>query len=127
MNKTRILFVEDDDALRETVAALLSAEGYDVVAIDEGSEAVSLLESMADFDLLITDIGMPNVNGLDVIKSSHELRPNMDILVVSALLNEETVDKITKLGAAGYIKKPFSLQDILDPVNALVLRRTRGG
>ena len=123
----RILFVEDDDALRETVASLLTADGYDVVALDEGSEALSLLESMADFDLLITDIGMPNVSGLEVVEASHKLRPNMDILVVSALLNEETIQKITMLGASGYIKKPFTLQDILDPVSELMLRRTAGG
>ena len=123
----RILLVDDEPDLLQTVGVLLRSEGHSVTAVRDGLEAIKRLQSVEQFDLLLTDLRMAPVDGLELIETANKERPNMDIIVVSAYLDDEMVGQVMALGATAYIDKPFSLEDILGPVREVLLRRTRSG
>jgi len=123
----RIMLVDDEPDLLKTLGVLLSAEGHEVIALEDGLKAVKRLHSPEEIDLLLTDIRMSPVDGLQLIAVAHNERPTMDIIVVSAYLDDDTVRRATDLGAAACVDKPFSVKDILDPVREMLLRRTQFG
>lgn len=116
----RILLVDDELPVLQTVKMLFVGEGHDVVPVRDSRKAVELIRSTEHFDLLLTDIRMEPVDGMQIIKLAHELRPKMAILVISAYCSEKTVKQAMELGCVAYIKKPFKLEEVINAVrNAL--------
>ena len=116
----RILLVDDEESVLRTVGMLFRSEGHEVVPIREGQKAIDMIKSEEQFDLLLADIRMEPVDGMQIIKLAHELRPKMAILVISAYCSEKTVKQAMELGCVAYIKKPFKLEEVINAVrNAL--------
>jgi DNA-binding response OmpR family regulator len=118
---TRVLLVEDDHDIAEPLARALRREGYDVIAAGDGRVA---LESVLDAppDLIILDIGLPGMNGLDVCRHVRELHPQVPILMLTARDGElETVAGLDA-GADDYVTKPFGLSVLLARVRAMLRR-----
>lgn len=115
----RILLVDDEQVVLDTVGTLLRSERHQVVPVREGSQAFDLIWSSELFDLLITDIRMSPVDGMQLIKVAREFRPNLPILVISAYLDSTTIQQVKKLGATDYVKKPFSTKDILSAIKRI--------
>lgn len=111
----RILLVDDEDCILRTTAILLEAEGHSTVCVLNGSEALKQLDS-ADFDLMLTDIRMVPIDGMELIKLATTKRPKMPIVVVSAYCSEKFAREAQHLGAFKYIKKPFKIDEILKAV-----------
>lgn len=108
----RILVAEDNRLILETVAHSLSREGYDIIKAEDGKDCLTKLESN-EVDLLITDLYMPNLNGLEVISSLGSSDKKMiPIMILSAAGAEENVMKAFDLGADDYMVKPFSLIEL---------------
>ena len=108
----RILVAEDNRLILETVAHSLSREGYDIIKAADGKDCLTKLESN-EVDLLITDLYMPNLNGLEVISHLQGLDKKLiPIMVLSAAGAEENVMKAFDLGADDYMVKPFSLIEL---------------
>lgn len=108
----RILVAEDNRLILETVAHSLSREGYDIIKAEDGKDCLTKLESN-DVDLLITDLYMPNLNGLEVIsKLNGDFKRLIPVMVLSAAGAEESVMKAFDLGADDYMVKPFSLIEL---------------
>ena len=109
MDKPYVLVVDDEIDARETVINFLKAR-YDCefAEANDGEEAVEYLKSNP-CHFIILDIKMPKKSGINVIKEAKELDPNIDILIVSAWINEDLAEEATKLGAADYISKPIDL------------------
>lgn len=105
-----ILVVDDERSMREVLEILLTKEGYDVSLAASGEEAVRLLEQRT-FDLLITDIKMADINGLDVLKKAKEINADTVVILISAFATAETAVEAMKEGAYDYIPKPFKNQD----------------
>jgi two-component system, NtrC family, response regulator PilR len=117
----RILLVDDEESVLRTVGMLFTSEGHEVVAVREGAKAEEKLRSSEAFDLLLTDIRMAPIDGMQLIRLSHEVRPAMPIVVISALCSEKTVKQAMSLGCYAYVKKPFKMEEVLDAVrNALI-------
>jgi len=123
----RILLVDDEPDLLITVGVLLKSEGHVVTPVKDGLTAMNRLRSTENYDIMLTDIRMAPVDGLELIAMASNERPSMDILVISAYLDDETLGRAMGLGAVGYVDKPFSLEDVLGPVREVVLRRTKAG
>ncbi len=108
----RILVAEDNRLILETVAQSLSREGYDIIRATDGKDCLTKLEKN-QIDLLITDLYMPNLNGLEVISSlNKEIKNLIPVLVLSAAGAEENVLKAFDLGADDFMVKPFSLIEL---------------
>jgi DNA-binding response OmpR family regulator len=118
---TRVLLVEDDRDIAEPLARALGREGYDVSSAGDGHVA---LETVLDAppDLIILDIGLPGMDGLDVCRHVRELRPQVPILMLTARDGElETVAGLDA-GADDYVSKPFRLSELLARVRAMLRR-----
>jgi PAS domain S-box-containing protein len=109
--KGRVLVVEDEDEVREILANVLRSDGHAVVACEDGDRALAALES-EDFDLVITDLGMPGLSGWDVARAVKELRPGTPVAMVTGW--SEQIDPATSVteGVDYLIAKPFRRQEI---------------
>lgn len=108
----RILVAEDNKLILETVAHSLSREGYEIIKANDGKDCLNKLEGN-QVDLIITDLYMPNLNGLEVISILHkDLNNLIPIMVLSAAGAEENVLKAFDMGADDFMVKPFSLIEL---------------
>jgi DNA-binding response OmpR family regulator len=120
MTTKRILVAEDNKLIQETLVFKLNKDGYEVVKAIDGKECLEHLRN-DQFDLLITDLFMPFVNGHEIIATVRsEMKSSLPILVLSAAGAEETVLKAFELGADDYMIKPFSLSELSIRVKKLI-------
>ena len=107
----RILVADDQEMMRDPLCATLAREGHDVVAATDGAVAVSKLQE-SRFDLLITDLKMPKVTGIELLQEAKKLRPDMPVVLMTAFATVQTAVEAMKLGAYDYIQKPFDGEEI---------------
>ncbi len=107
-----ILVVDDEDYLRTLVEKILKKNGHDVVLARSGKEAVKLCQEKA-FDLVVTDLEMPEMGGLELIHSLRGTHKNLPVLAVSGAFSRGFLRVATALGAVGTLKKPFKQGDLL--------------
>lgn len=113
-----ILVVEDDKPIRDFISASLSAQGYKYVETDKGNEAVILAKSNNP-DLIILDLGLPDIDGLEVISKIREWSKT-PIIIVSARENERQKVKALDLGADDYLTKPFGISELLARIRVAI-------
>lgn len=117
----RILLVEDEENIRETLQLNLELEGYEVVGIEDGKKVLSTFKNQ-HFDLILLDIMLPEVDGLQICE---QIRlQNMEIPIIFLTAKDTTADKIKglKKGADDYITKPFHLEELLLRIQILLKR-----
>ncbi len=107
----RILVVDDDKSMREFLELMLKREKYDVVCAKDGADAILLLKENY-FDLILTDLMMPAINGLELLKKAKEIYPDIRVIMITAFGTIETAVDAMKLGAYDYITKPFNNDDM---------------
>jgi DNA-binding NtrC family response regulator len=117
--KARILIADDERTIRETVSAILVDEGYETDLVANGIEALDLL-NQKNFDLLITDLRMPNMDGLELIKKSLQICPQTSVIIITAYASIESAIEALRLGAYDYIIKPFNHDDLILRVKRLL-------
>jgi len=117
----RILVVEDDKAVASFVKRGLESEQYAVDVAGDGEEALALFEA-ASFDLIILDLVLPKIDGLDVLKQIRNRRPSPPVLILSGRARVEDRVKGLDLGADDYLTKPFSFSELSARVRALLRR-----
>jgi DNA-binding NtrC family response regulator len=109
----RILVCDDQDMMRDSLAATLAREGHEVVATNDGPTAVSRLTTGGGrFDLLITDLKMPRMTGIELLQEAKRIRPEMPVVLMTAFASVQTAVEAMKLGAYDYIQKPFDGEEI---------------
>jgi two-component system chemotaxis response regulator CheY len=123
MNKNvSILLIDDNDITREVLRVVLRGEGYNVVgeATDGGSGLDLALKLRPNIILL--DVVMPKISGLEILPKMKDLVPEARILMVTANKDQETVSEAVKAGIHGFIVKPFNAQKIIDTVAGVVAK-----
>jgi two-component system response regulator PilR (NtrC family) len=118
----RILVVDDERSMRELLAIVLGREGYDVVTAENGRQALDELEKRP-VDLLISDIHMPDMTGLDVLRTAKGLNPDLAGIMVTAFASTETAIEALRMGAYDYIHKPFNVDELKIVVLGALERR----
>lgn len=115
---TRVLLVEDEDVARKTLAFYLNTIFDEVVVAHDGQEGFSIIEDNfkenKTFDLVLTDLKMPNVDGMDMIEEILKLIPNQRFIIVSAHKNEEDLLKLINLRVLGYFVKPLNIDNMME-------------
>ncbi len=107
----KILVVDDQDMMRDSLAATLVREGHEVIAATDGATAVARLNN-GRFDLMITDLKMPKMTGIELLAEAKKLRPEMPVVLMTAFATVQTAVEAMKLGAYDYIQKPFDGEEI---------------
>jgi len=120
----RILFVEDEENIRNVVKMNLEMEDFEVVDTGKGREAIRLFESQ-HFDLIILDVMLPEISGFDICEQIRLTNSEVPIIFLTA--KDGTTDRISglKLGADDYLTKPFHLEELLLRINNLIRRTTK--
>jgi len=116
---SKILLLEDDAILSETLVELLESEGFIVTHIDDGEKALdaTFIES---FDLFLFDVNVPFLNGFELLKSLRESADMTPTIFITALSDIASLSKGFDVGADDYIKKPFDFDELLIRINALL-------
>jgi excisionase family DNA binding protein len=112
-----VLVVDDEEAVRQLIASALASEaGRDVAVAADGPSALTMLTARA-FDLLITDLKMPGMDGLTLIRQARQLRPDLRVVIITGVPSEASAIDAINLGVSGYLPKPFRMPQILDIVS----------
>ena len=117
----RVLLVEDEAPLRETLAARLKRDGFAVDAAGDGEEGLFLGREVP-FDVAIIDLGLPKLSGMDLVKQLREAGQSYPILILTARSSWQDKVQGLKYGADDYLVKPFHVEELLARINALVRR-----
>jgi two-component system response regulator PilR (NtrC family) len=121
----RILIVDDEQSMRELLSILLRKEGYEVVTAENGASALKAIQREI-FDLVITDLRMPQFDGMALLKSVKDVSPDTIVIIITAFGTTEGAERARDLGAYDYIGKPFNNDEIKLVIhNALEKRHLR--
>ena len=107
MEKGRILVLDDDPIVTLSCKRILGAEGFSISTVEKGEDALNKL-SKEDFDLLISDVRLPDISGMEVLKEARVIKPKTDVVIITGYPTLEDAKESTKLGASEYIEKPFT-------------------
>jgi DNA-binding NtrC family response regulator len=121
MGAARILFADDDSALREVVGVQLVGQGYVVEEADDGEKTVEMLRG-GNYDVLLLDINMPGKTGIDVLKFVKEEGLNCRVIMLTGRVGFSIATETIKLGAVEYITKPFTLEYLLSSIERVLAK-----
>ncbi len=113
--KSRILLIEDDASIVGGLKKELQAEGYEVAVAERGDKGLAQAKAQP-FDVVITDLKMPGLSGLELVEQLHAAKPKLPIILVTAFGTTDSAIEATKLGAYDYLLKPFDMAELLDLV-----------
>ena len=117
--KPRILVVDDEESIREFLDIMLRKEGYEVTCVEDGQKAIDMLKKKT-VDLIISDLQMPNVTGIELLKHVKETYPDLLFMLITAFGTTESAVEAMKMGAYDYITKPFKIDEVrINIANAL--------
>ncbi len=122
---TRILAVDDEAVVRKSISRIFSGSEYEVTTSPSGGLALETAQE-AEFDLVITDLKMPGLNGIEVLKAIRVLQPDVPVVLITGYATVDTAVEAMKSGAFDYITKPFEPEELIRKVEA-VLGRPRTG
>ncbi|MBT9169016.1 MAG: Nitrogen regulation protein NR(I) [Syntrophomonadaceae bacterium] len=105
MEKGKILVLDDDPVVNLSCRRILGAEGYSISTVERGEDALNRL-SKEDFDLLITDVRLPDISGMTVLKEARVIKPKTDVVIITGYPTLEDANEAVRLGAFEYIENP---------------------
>src|SRR5512145_370571 len=108
----KVIVVDDERAILETVEILLRGEGFEPVVMQSGREALDKLSQLSP-DIVVTDIRMPGVTGLDILEAVRERDPEVPVILMTAQASLQSAVKAVNQGAFYYLQKPFSNADLV--------------
>lgn len=116
MTLRTILIIDDDDQLRRSFEKLLLSEGYQVVTAASGESGLYVVKEQEP-DLVVLDVRLPGMNGLETFKAMHEIAPRLQVIIMTAFGTTDTAIEATKLGAFDYVLKPFEIPEMLELIS----------
>jgi CheY-like chemotaxis protein len=120
MPQHRILLADDNEKLRRSITHILEEAGYSVVGVASGTEALRLLTLSTEFDLLITDLVMPDMEGLELITRLRNSHPKLGIVAISGTFDGKFLPVARLLGVKETLEKPFKRAELLKAVESVL-------
>lgn len=120
--RARILAVDDEAVVLDSFRRILVLEGFSVDTVEHGPEALGLIQRN-DYDFLFTDLKMPDMDGVEVVKAAKHLRPDMDVVVITGYGSIETAVQTLQHGACEYVQKPFTADELAEFARKLLIKR----
>jgi len=117
--KSKVLVVDDEDALRTVLSSELASEGYDVGTASDGDLALAEVEK-GKYDLVLLDIKMPHMNGFEVLKHIKEKHPKTKVIMLTGFADLKNAIESKKLGAEDFVSKPYDLVDLLTTIERVL-------
>ncbi|HEY9650582.1 MAG TPA: response regulator [Coleofasciculaceae cyanobacterium] len=114
---SKVLVIEDEDILRESVLTILQAQGFNAVGAEDGHKGLHLAKEFRP-DLILCDVRMPGLDGYEVLKALRQdpLTTEMPLLLLTAETMQNVIHQGESLGASGYLTKPFSTAELLEAI-----------
>ena len=123
-----ILVVDDEPVVRELVKRKLEGDGFTVTTAATAAEAVEALSSGGGIGVILSDIRMPGMSGIDLLKKAKEIDPSIEVIIMTGFATTESAIEAVQLGAFDYLKKPFSHVNVVtEKVRGALERRRSGG
>ena len=123
MAKARILAIDDQLYFRSYIEGLLSEEGYSVRTADGGPAGLDVLEREGPFDLVLTDLVMPALDGIETVQRIRQRWPNQEVIIVTGVGDVRSAVEAVRLGAADYLLKPIERDDLIRAIESVLERR----
>ncbi len=109
----KILIIDDEQGIRESLKLILG-DDYELILTDNGASALEILANDTSIGLVLLDIKMPQINGLDLLQAIKDKYADLNVIMVTGYKSVDTAAEATSRGAAGYIVKPFDSAEILE-------------
>jgi DNA-binding NtrC family response regulator len=123
--KQKVLLVEDEAIVRDSLRDWLIEDGYDVECVDSGEEALKRIKQ-EEFGVIVLDLRLPGIDGLQVFEQAKELKPETKGVIITAYPSKETLDEARKLGLVDYLVKPFKIGDLEKLIGAALGEVAKG-
>jgi two-component system response regulator PilR (NtrC family) len=121
-----VLIVDDERSMRDFLKILLEKEGHDVIVAENGNKALTLLPDY-DVDIVVTDIRMPGMSGIELLEEIKESRPRLPVIMITAFASPDDAVVAMKNGAFDYISKPFNVDEIKAIIESATSKRHKAG
>jgi len=118
-DKSHILVVDDEEALRTVLGSELTSSGYEVSTASDGDEAISVIQNKK-FDLVLLDIKMPHVDGFEVLKFIKKNFPKLKVIMLTGFADLKNAIESKKSGAEDFVSKPYDLVDLLTTIERVL-------
>lgn len=115
----KILICDDEEGIRESLKLIFS-DHYNLILTNDGTQCLDCLTKAKDVRLVLIDIKMPKINGLDILRQVKEKHPSIPVIIVTGYKSTETAVEAVRLGASGYIIKPFKSTEVLATVKKIM-------
>lgn len=122
---THLLIVEDDSEMRDLLRKVLEKEGYRVSVAADGHKALASLSQVA-FDLVVTDMLMPDDGGLELLQAIRETHPPLPVIIITAFGDWGSYSRALELGAAAFISKPLKMAELIGAIHTALAGRGAG-
>ncbi len=118
MDQPKILIVDDEQSAVRNLQHILSKEGCEVIATQSGQNALKLLKQHA-FDLVLTDLRMPNVDGMEILRRIKQVSPDTEVIMITGYATVSSAVSAMKTGACHYVIKPYKLDEVREALEKL--------
>jgi DNA-binding NtrC family response regulator len=125
LKKIRVLLIDDDEWIRDSLCIFFENEGWHLIAVETAEEAIELLKKEA-YEVIITDYRLPGMDGLTFLRQIQEIQPHAMKILITAYWSNEVLSEANRLGVHDLIKKPFTTKVIEDTLSRLVKRDELG-
>ncbi len=119
----RILIIDDDSSVREMLTRALEEEGFEILVASDGEQGIDIFRDDGDIDLVLTDLKMPGMSGIDVLDQVREIDPLTEVVVLTGFGVDEIALEAMKKGAYDYLQKPVNLRELLLTIDKALERR----
>lgn len=118
----KVLIVDDEERFRATMHKLLSVRGLEVAEAGSGKEALEVLTENP-YDVAVVDVRMPEMSGVDLLAEMKKIDPQIEVIILTGYASVDTAKAILKLGAYDYMLKPYSVEELMEKIDAAYDRK----